>query len=372
MKRIGITGQQGFIGTHLFNNISLLKDQMQLIPFEKAYFDSADKLQQWVQQCDVIVHLAAMNRSDNEQLIYETNTLLVAKLTDALTATGATPHIIFSSSAQEKLENVYGASKREGKKLFKQWAQKSGGKLSSLTIPNVFGPFGKPFYNSVVSTFCYQLCNNMQPAINKDSEVKFIYINELITVFIDVIEGGKSGPDIMVNYTSLCNVSNLLKKLTAFKEAYLDNGIFPSLPDNFSFNLFNTFRSYINLQKHFPVRLKQNSDERGVFIELAKINVAGQVSYSVTHPGITRGNHFHTRKIERFMVIRGKALIELRRFNTNEVLRFEMDGNEPAYVDMPIWYIHNIKNTGADDLYTVFWINEFYDPKDPDTYFETV
>jgi len=139
-----------------------------------------------------------------------------------------------------------------------------------------------------------------------------------------------------------------------------------------SINLFNTFRSYIDHAVYFPFKLTQHADNRGAFVEIVRLGIGGQVSFSTTHPGITRGNHFHTKKIERFTVIKGKALIQLRKYNTEEVLNFELDGNEPSYVDMPVWYTHNIKNVGEEELYTVFWINEAFDATNPDTYFEIV
>jgi UDP-2-acetamido-2,6-beta-L-arabino-hexul-4-ose reductase len=160
--------------------------------------------------------------------------------------------------------------------------------------------------------------------------------------------------------------------LNNYKSLYFKKGILPDLNAPFERDLFNTFVSYINIENHFPVKLKQGNDERGSFVEIIRLNTGGQVSFSTTRSGFTRGNHFHTRKSERFAVIKGKALIQLRRIGTEKVLNFELNDNEPAYVDMPIWYTHNITNIGGDDLYTIFWINEFYNPDDPDTYFEKV
>ncbi|MDD3743042.1 MAG: epimerase, partial [Lentimicrobiaceae bacterium] len=137
-------------------------------------------------------------------------------------------------------------------------------------------------------------------------------------------------------------------------------------------NLFNTFLCYIDHASFFPFQLTLNTDNRGSFVETIKLSSGGQVSFSTTVPGITRGNHFHTRKAERFAVIKGKARIELRRIGTNKILSFDLDGQHPAFVDMPVWFTHNITNTGDEDLYTIFWINEFYDPADTDTYFEKV
>ena len=168
-------------------------------------------------------------------------------------------------------------------------------------------------------------------------------------------------------------VSEIPATLNRFKTLYFEQGIFPELHDRFEIQLFNTFCGYIDHENFFPFKLKKNSDDRGSFVETVKLdNLGGQVSFSTTRPGITRGNHYHTRKIERFAVIKGHAKIELRKIGTNEKLTFELDGNEPAFVDMPVWYTHNITNIGTDDLYTIFWINEFYDPSDPDTFFEKV
>jgi UDP-2-acetamido-2,6-beta-L-arabino-hexul-4-ose reductase len=187
-------------------------------------------------------------------------------------------------------------------------------------------------------------------------------------------ESNKSGiiDQVRIKHTSEVKVSEVLSLLENYKINYFKKGILPKLDDNFKRNLFNTFVCYIDHQNFFPFHLKLNSDDRGSFVETVKLNSGGQVSFSTTVPGITRGNHFHTRKAERFAVIKGKARIELRRIGTDEVLSFELDGDKPSFVDMPIWYTHNITNIGDEEVYTIFWISEFFDPDDPDTYFEKV
>ena len=176
----------------------------------------------------------------------------------------------------------------------------------------------------------------------------------------------------LVPHTFEKKVSEILSILQDFKTAYFDNGIFPDLSDKFILNLFNTFVCYIDHQKFFPFPLKIISDERGTYVETVKMNSGGQISFSTTRPGITRGNHYHTRKAERFAVIKGKAQIELRKIGTDKVLIFSLDGQKPSFVDMPIWYTHNITNTGTEDLYTIFWVNELFNPNDTDTFFEKV
>lgn len=372
MVRVGITGQAGFIGKHLYNTLGLFPTEFERIEFERSYFEKEDKLNEFVGKCDVIVHLAAMNRHENPQVIFDTNVNLVEKLVTALNKTKSKAHVIFSSSTQEEKDNLYGKSKKAGRDLMVQWGRDSGGKFSGLIIPNVFGPFGLPNYNSVVATFCYKLTHEETPQIDVDGQLKLIYVGELVNEILNEIKKGESHPDRYIEPTSECKVSSLLTLLQNFQSQYQQKGVIPTLNDRFEVNLFNTFRSYMDLQNYFPVKFAKHTDSRGTFVEVIRLNVGGQVSFSTTVPGITRGNHFHTRKIERFAVIKGKALIQLRRIGTDKVLNFEMDEREPAYVDMPVWYTHNIKNTGEEELYTIFWINEFYDANDADTYFQDV
>jgi UDP-2-acetamido-2,6-beta-L-arabino-hexul-4-ose reductase len=372
MLKVGITGQAGFIGTHLYNTIGLFPEEFTRIKFQKDYFEDENKLNDYVAECDVIVHLAAMNRHDDPQVIYNTNLELVQKLVRSLKATNSKSHVLFSSSTQEVRDNLYGKSKKEGRELMINWSKKSEGQFTGMIIPNVFGPFGHPNYNSVVATFCHKLAHNEKPVIDVDGDLKLIYVGELVNAIISEIRGKKGNSEIVVKHTTESKVSQILTLLEKYKSEYQDKGIIPIIESLFELNLFNTFRCYMDIKNHFPVKFVEHTDPRGSFVEIIRLGVGGQVSFSTTVPGITRGNHYHTRKIERFAVIKGKALIQLRRIGTDEILDFYLDGNEPAYVDMPIWYTHNIKNIGEEVLYTNFWINEFYDPNDPDTYFENV
>ncbi len=372
MLKVGITGQAGFIGTHLYNTFGLFPEEFQRIDFRKEYFEDEVQLNDFVSQCDVIVHLAAMNRHNDPQVIYDTNIGLVEKLIQSLTHTNCKPHILFSSSTQEEKDNLYGKSKKLGRELMINWAKKAGGKFTGMIIPNVFGPFGHPNYNSVVATFCHKLSHNEVPKIEVDGEMKLIYVGELVAEILKEIRSGENNNEVLVSPTSESKVSIILTLLEKYKSEYQEKGEIPFIDSTFELNLFNTFRCYMDIKNHFPVKYTQHTDPRGSFVEVIRLGVGGQVSFSTTVPGITRGNHYHTRKIERFAVIKGKALIQLRRIGTDEVLDFYLDGNEPAYVDMPIWFTHNIKNIGDEVLYTNFWINEFYDPNDPDTYLENV
>lgn len=371
MLKIGITGQAGFIGTHLFNFLGLHED-IERIYFKKEFFQDQQLLRNFVKQCDVIVHLAAMNRHNDPEMIYQTNISLVRNLIDALESENVMPHVIFSSSTQEEKDNIYGKSKRDGRELFIDWANKNDALFSGLIIPNVFGPFGNPYYNSVIATFSYQLTHNELPKIDIDGSLKLIYAGELAAKIYQVIINKQAHHNLLIPFSDEIKVSEILGLLEEYKTMYFENNTFPKINNRFELNLFNTFRSYIDYPTHYPVILKKNTDNRGSFVETVKEMAGGQFSFSTTHPGITRGNHFHTRKIERFAVIKGRAVIELRRIGTNNILHFELDGEQPAFVDMPVWYSHNITNAGSEELLTLFWINEFFDPNDPDTYFEKV
>lgn len=379
MLQIGITGQAGFVGTHLFNTLGLYPDQFERIPFEDDYFQDKSKLHNFVRSCDTIVHLAAMNRHNDPEVIYSTNIGLVNQLIAACEETNSTPHILFSSSTQEERDNLYGKSKKEGRELFIRWAEKNDASFTGLVIPNVFGPFGHPYYNSVVATFCHQLTHNETPKIDIDGELKLIYVGELVDHIIKLIRDNPYNPahpcsinTIHIPHNYEVKVSEILHLLESFTTGYFEKGEIPSLDNKFGLILFNTFLTYIDHNSFFPFHLKLNTDERGSFVETVKLNSGGQVSFSTTKPGITRGNHFHTRKAERFAVIKGKARIELRRIGTDKILSFDLDGSQPSFVDMPIWYTHNITNVGDEELFTIFWINEHYDANDPDTYFEKV
>ena len=372
MTRVGITGSNGFVGYHLYQSLALHKEEFTLINFERNFFEDDQSLDNFVSNCDVIVHLAALNRHNEPEVIYETNTALVKNLLAALERTNSKPHLIISSSTQEDRDNLYGKSKKEGRLLLSDWANRNGGRLSGLIIPNVYGPFGHPYFNSVIATFCHQLAKGETPKIDVDGNLKLIYVGELVTEIIRLICNNDNSHEQIIPFTAEAKVSEILALLQYFRTSYQDNEEIPVLQNDFEHKLFNTYRSYMDVENLFPRKFVQHADNRGVFVEIARLGIPGQMSYSTTLPGVTRGNHFHTRKIERFSVVKGKALIQLRRIGTNTVHNFYLDGDESAYVDMPIWYTHNITNIGEEILYTIFWINEAFDTNNPDTYFEIV
>jgi len=371
MIKIGVTGSNGFIGWHLCRTLELDTNEFELIDFQRDWFNENLNLDAFVSKCDIIVHLAGLNRHSEESVIYDTNVGLAIKLVESFKRTDFRGQVIFSSSIQEDRNNTFGNSKKVARELFSNWANQTGAKFHGVIIPNVFGAFGVPNYNSVVSTFCHQLVNNESPKIETNATLNLIYIDDLVKNIVELFNT-ESKENVIIEHTDSLKVSEILELLITFKNKYFKNGQIPCFNNQFEINLFNTFRSYFNLNTYFPIKYKNNIDERGNFVEIIRLEIGGQVSFSTTKKEITRGNHFHTRKIERFSVINGRALIQLRKIGTKEVIDYYLSGDEPAYVDIPIWYTHNIKNIGEDILYTIFWINEPFIANDPDTYFEIV
>ena len=367
--RIVISGHNGFIGGHLVRNISLRYSDAEIIALEKEDFKS-ENFNGKIQKNDLIFHLAGVNRADSDQEVYYGNKKLNSALLDHLSNIKYSGKLFFSSSLQEDSSSLYGRVKKEARIEFEGLSEELGFKFYYLKIPNVYGPFCKPNYNSFIATFSDKLIKNEIPNIIEDNTVVLIYINDLIHSILQLFKGHspKISPDVLREF----KVSKVLKKLMSFKHKYLEKGEFPELKTSFDLNLFNTFRSYIDLKTYYPKNHILHSDKRGFFSELSRSGSKGQSSFSTTKPQITRGNHFHTRKIERFSVIKGKARIQLRKYLSDEIISFELDGKNPSFVDMPVWYTHNITNIGEDELFTFFWINEPYDENDPDTYMENV
>lgn len=367
MLRIGITGQGGFIGWHLTQYLALL-NEASIVQFERSFFDNFNRLKAFAQDCDVIVHLAAKNRDPNPDKLYKVNIELVYTLLRACEETNTS--IYFTSSIQETNDNPYGKSKRKGWELIRQWGKENKRKVGSFVVPNVFGPFGKPNYNSVIATFCHMIAHGQDPTIINDGTIDLIHVQDLVEIIWRGIESDQTGRiEVKPHYKK--KVSEVYELLQVYNSTYLEKGVFPALDDKFELQLFNMFRTYIP-NDHYPVSYVKHSDTRGYFVEIVRTNSSGQFSYSTTVPGITRGNHFHTRKAERFAVIKGRAKIQLRKIGTSEIIEYNLDGDEPSFVDMPIWYTHNITNVGVEELVTLFWINEPYDPNDPDTYYVNV
>ena len=373
MIHVGITGCNGFIGYHLKNTLEYtFNGEFKVIPFLRGYFENDKELDLFVSKCDVIVHLAAVNRHAELNQLSKINISLSEKLLASLKRVNRKIHVIITSSIQEYNDNLYGSSKKISRELLANWAKEYKQDFTGLILPNIYGPFCKPYYNSVVATFCEQIIQGEKPNIIEDREIELLYISNLVDKIIETIKKKICNEKVHLKCDIKIKVSDLLKILNTFNHTYLLNNTIPDLSDSFQLNLFNTFRSYLKINKTFPISYKVHSDSRGNFVEVIRTDNKGQTSFSTTKPGITRGNHFHTRKVERFTIIQGKAQISLRKIGTEEVINLNINGNKPSFVDIPIWYTHNLTNTGKEDLIMNFWINESYNVNDPDTYFINV
>lgn len=363
--RVGITGAGGLLGTHVRAYFHGL-DGMEVRAADRQTF-AADGLADFVDGCDAVIHLAGMNRGD-DAVVAQTNLDLTRQLIGALEERGSTAHVLFSSSTHIERNTAYGSSKREAAALLLDWAQRNGGRFTNVILPGVFGEGGKPFYNSVVSTFCHQLASGEMPTPHSDAPIEQIHAQEVARRFEALMRDGTVG-DVRVQGHNT-TVYGLLDTLSGMRDLYAQH-IIPELRENIRRDLFNTYRSYL-YPGHYPVALTLHTDPRGSLFEAVKSPNGGQSFISTTHPGITRGNHYHTRKVERFLVTGGEAEIKLRHLFGSEVQTFRVSGERPSYVDIPTLHTHNITNVGGGTLTTLFWTHELFDPAQPDTVAEPV
>jgi UDP-2-acetamido-2,6-beta-L-arabino-hexul-4-ose reductase len=377
MLKIGITGQSGFVGTHLFNTLGLFPNKYERVPFNDIFFSDESLLNEFVCQCDVIIHLAAMSRHSNPKVVSDTNIRLVQQLIFAMESETVAPYVLFSSSVQEECDNEYGKSKIKGRELLEQWAERSGACFTGMVFPNVYGPFGTPNYVSFIATFCHKLTHNETPEVFVDSNVRLIYVGNLVDLIlckIDEVEiHNKSRVEcIHIPFDFIIKVTEVLQLLKQLKTSYFDNGKMPELLNSNEVNLFITFHSYIDHGNYFPRKFIHCSDSQGLSIKSFKLDTDLRLPKSASRSGNKIKNLYHTRRIERFTVIKGKARIQLRKIGTEEILDFYLDGSDPTYVDIPVWYTHNITNIGDGELYMQCWINKWYNQDDSDTFFEPV
>ena len=371
--KIAITGHDGFIGKHLTNTLiyKLNYDLDDIALINKDDFLDDNILSDKLLNSNIIIHLAGVNRHDNLKYLYNENIRICESLIKNIGS--KTKKIIFASSIQQDLDNPFGKSKLECVKKFKNWAEISKKLFINFKIPNIFGPFGKPNYNSFVATFCDGIVQEQNLNL-VDNKIDLLFIDDLIEELIyylnkEIFEVKNSNIEIFdfkkIKKTSVKEVYEILNKQW---ETYKNNTV-PKISSSFEKKLFNTLRSYINYEKFFTKNLTKHTDNRGFFSEIIRAEGEGQFSISSTKPGITRGNHFHTRKIERFIVINGKAKVEIRRVDSKKKSSFILEGDKLQYIDIPVWFTHNIKNIGDELLTTLFWINEPYDESDSDTFF---
>lgn len=364
---IVVTGSSGFIGSHLYNTLKFIKNISKLKKLPRKAFSDDDLIDSILAESTCIIHLAGVNRHSSGKYIQEENIQITEAIISSLKRINHFPRFINISSIHENTETSFGRGKRISRKLLESYYCPKPNKILSLITPNIFGPFGIPYYNSFIATFCERIVTNKQIEITGERLIPLLYIDDLIETIIDSIQANSSG--IMTNFrTDEIKISEVADKLKKFATDYLDRYEIPNLTNRFDLNLFNTFRSYIPFE-NYPVSQRKHSDQRGSFVELVRSNSQGQFSISNSYPGIERGNHFHTRKIERFQIIKGEALVQLRKIDSDIIHDFHLNEERMDFIDIPIWYTHNLINTSdKDELIMTFWINEPYDENNPDTF----
>ena len=320
------------------------------------------------ENADVVLHLAGVNRGDDET-VHSGNLDIARQLIQACESVKATPHIIYASTIQVNNESTYGKVKREVGHKIKAYCDSVKALYSALVLPNLFGELSKPYYNNFTATFCDQIVEGKPLTIHNDSKVTLLHYGQVADLVADVIESNHHG-DLAVSNGEETSVQTVADKLQSLYDTY-KTGQLPDLRDPFDLRLFNTLRVRM-FDTHFPMSLVRHADARGSFFECVRAENPGQTSFSTTVPGITRGDHFHFDKVERFIVLSGKARIRVRNIFGTDTYEFDVNGNEPCFIDMPPLHTHNITNTGDNELLTLFWSHDFFDPKRTDTYSEAV
>jgi UDP-2-acetamido-2,6-beta-L-arabino-hexul-4-ose reductase len=370
MKTVLITGSEGFVGRNLRAHLQQRKE-LRVLCFDLQ--DDPEVLDESLGQADFVFHLAGVNRPVDPAEFTTGNTGLTEQICRKLLALGRPVPLLLTSSTQAALENPYGASKRQAEVAVAEYGRRSGAAVYLFRMPNVFGKWCRPNYNSAVATFCNNIAHGL-PIVVNDPKVMLdlVYIDDVLSAFADLLQGQAPGAGEFCRIEPVHRVQlgDIVTLLEGFQQGRAARSI-PDLADPFQKKLYSTFLSYLP-QDRFSYPLTMNLDERGSFTEFIKTPDRGQVSVNISRPGITKGNHWHHTKIEKFLVVSGQGVIRFRKVGTGQVLEYPVTGDKLEVVDIPAGYTHNISNTGKVDLVTVMWCNEPFDPQRPDTFYEPV
>jgi UDP-2-acetamido-2,6-beta-L-arabino-hexul-4-ose reductase len=364
MKRIMLTGAAGFIGQNLSIHLREHK-RYEILPLSRG--TNAADLSAAARQADAVVHLAGENRPSNPALFEAVNVGFTRELCTALTATGRPVPILFTSSTQAKFENPYGASKRAAEIELARYGELTGAAIVNYRLPNVFGKWCRPNYNSVVATFCHNVANGLPIKINDPSApLALVYVDDVVQdiasrLSADRIECAEA--EISPQYVS--TVGELAEIIQAFRSSRENLRTLP-VGAGLMRALYSTYLSYL-APHEFSYAVKSHSDHRGQFVEMLKTVESGQFSFFTAHPGVTRGGHYHHSKVEKFLVVQGKALFKFRHIITNQQYSLETEASSPRIVETIPGWSHDITNTGDDLLAVMLWANEVFDPQKPDT-----
>ena len=398
--KILVTGAKGFVGQNLCAQLKNIRDGKAKCygdvvveeVFEYDIDSTVEELERYCKEADFVFNLAGVNRPQNNEEFMAGNFGFASTLLDTLEKYGNTAPVMLSSSIQATLagrfgDSEYGRSKRAGEELFFEYSTRTGARVLVYRFPNLFGKWCRPNYNSAVATFCNNIANDLPITVNdRSTELELLYIDDLVDEMIGALKGEEHHCEFEGVETILCNegkycavptthkitLGEIVDLLEAFK-AQPQTLVVPEIPHNsFAKKLYSTYLSYLPKEKvAFP--LKMNVDARGSFTELLRSEKCGQVSINISKPGITKGQHWHNTKWEFFIVVAGHGLIQERKIGSDEVIEFEVSGDKIEAIHMLPGYTHNIINlSDTEDLVTVMWANESFDPNKPDTYFEPV
>lgn len=364
--KILITGSEGFVGRNLAAELRNQGHEDLLLYSRK---NTLKDLEQFTKECDFVFHLAGVNRPENEADFMTGNRGLVSELLTFMKKHNSLAPIVVTSSIQAQQENPYGRSKKAGEDLVFEYAQQTGTKVFIYRLVNLFGKWSRPNYNSVVATFCHNITRDLAVQVNdSDASLELCYIDDVLEEFKRALGGHatKNGKFFKVPDTYAITVGELAKKIHYFKDSRLSLEL-PNMEDALTKKLYSTYLSYLP-EDQFSYQLKVNRDDRGSFTEFLRTKSNGQVSVNRSNPGITKGNHWHHTKNEKFLVVSGKGVIRFRKIDSDEVIEYHVTGNDMEVVDIPVGYTHNIENLGETEMITIMWANELFDPDKPDTY----
>jgi UDP-2-acetamido-2,6-beta-L-arabino-hexul-4-ose reductase len=376
-----ITGAAGFIGKNLLAELLNIKTgkakhnslSTDLTLFEFDIDTDFKLLDTYCKDADFVFHLAGVNRPKEQSEFMEGNFGFTSKLLDTLKKHNNTCSIMISSSIQAEFDNLYGASKKAGEDLLLRYSKETGSKVHIYRFPNVFGKWCRPNYNSAVATFCHNIAHDLPIQVN-DANVPMtlVYIDDVVQELINCLheKPNKKGNYCEVAIEHKIKLGEIVDLIQSFKESRSSLHT-PDLSIPITKKLYSTYLSYLPKDK-FSYPLKMNTDERGSFTEFLKSPDRGQVSINISKPGITKGNHWHHTKNEKFLVVSGKGVIRFRKIDSEEIIEYFVSSKKLEVVDIPVGFTHNIKNLGDNDMVTVMWVNEVFDPEKPDTFFEKV
>lgn len=364
--KILITGANGFIGKNL---CATLEQQGKHELLKVTRQTTNEELYGFLKECDFIFHFAGVNRPKDEKEFFQGNAGFTAQLVQTLKENNRTVPIAFTSSIQVDRDNPYGRSKKLGEQALLEYA-KTGSPVYIYRLTNIYGKWSRPNYNTVVATFCHNITRDLPIQINNpDTEINLCYIDDVMEEFLRALDGNPTvaGDHCIVPVSHPIKIGVLADTIRSFKESRSDLSI-ADMSSPLVKNLYSTYLSFLP-EDTFSYPLKMNVDSRGSFTEIIRTPERGQVSVNISKPGITKGNHWHHSKNEKFLVVSGTGVIRFRKIGEDEVIEYHVSGEKLEVVDIPTGYTHNIENLGGTDLVTLMWANECFNPEKPDTYF---